>query len=335
MKSAKLGILSGEKCLTRTVCSGNVPPWRMREKVMAGRSGKRRYFIAERREAYLAHLRRTANHEAAARAAGIGSRAARRFRQREPEFEALCLEAEAEAQRRLAGAESPFDGAGAFECIRRGADGRLKIQAQGRRRWSKAAEDVFFDVLRECGNISAAARAAGVTRRAVWLRRRQWPAFARRFEETMEECEIVLEYRVACLGTNWSAAAEALEEAGEDTPPPAAGWSPSPAKAGEEIGNAEAQETPPPRSARSPSPRNRGEELTPPFDPELAMRFLKWRADKKRGLAAPMAALPPAEEVRERIVRKVVAIKRHKALMAKRAGESDSSPPFGGEGDRA
>lgn len=252
---------------------------------MQNNRNKRRWFTAERREAYLEGLRRTGNHAAAAREAGITWGGAWRYRRRKPEFEALCVEAEAEAQRRLAGAEGAFaSGADpAFESIRRGADGRLKIQAQGRRRWSRKAEDRFFAVLRECGNISAAARAAGVARESVWKRRREWPAFARRFEETMDEAEIVLEYRVACLGTNWSETAERTDRT-------------------------EAVE---------------GDAQAPPilFDPELAMRFLRWRAEKKRGKPGRMAALPPAEEVRERIVRKVAAIQRHKALKARRAEE--------------
>lgn len=273
---------------------------------MGGTQAKRRYFIAERREAYLEGLRRTGNHSAAAREAGITAGGARRYRRRMPDYEALCVEAERESQRRLAGAESPFDvmeppsrrpgddaapspqdrpfdGAVGFESIRRGADGRLKIQAQGHRRWSKRAEDRFFDVLRECGNIAAAARAAGVSREAVWKRRRDWPAFARRFEETMEEAEIVLEYRVACLGTNWSETAAQTNE----------------------MQAAEA-ETP-----------------CVPFDPDLAIRFLKWRAEEKSGRRRPIAALPPADEVRERIVRKVMAIKRHKEREEKRREEEE------------
>jgi hypothetical protein len=250
---------------------------------------KRRYFTADRRELYLAGLGRTGNHAAAAREAGITAGGARRFRRRKPEFEALCVAAEREAQGRMAGAEGPFEGGAdpAFESIRRGADGRLKIQAQGRRRWSRKKEDRFFAVLRECGNIAASARAAGVSREAVWQRRRAWPAFARRFDETMEEAEIALEYRVACLGTNWS---EEQHELGT--------------QAFSEDGTLPAAET-------------------VPFDPELAMRFLKWREDKRRGRQGPGAALPSAEEVRERIVRKVAAIRRHKALEAARPGGDD------------
>jgi hypothetical protein len=257
---------------------------------MAGRrQGKRRQFTAARRQVFLEDLRRTGNHASASRAAGITDGGARRYRKRRPEFEALCMEAEREAQRRLAAADGPFDGCNesAFESIRRGADGRLKIQARGKRRWSRRKEEIFFEVLRESGNISAAARAAGVTRRTIWLRRRAWPAFARRFEETMEEAEIVLEFRVACLGTNWSEDAAPDDEAERDAEAEAAAAA---------------------------------------FDPELALRFLKWRAEQKRGQAGANAALPSADDVRERIARSVAALRRHKERDgARRRAEGDGA----------
>ena len=228
-------------------------------------------FGEARRELYLEGLRRTANHEAAARHAGVSAAAARRCRQRVPSFDMLCGEAEREAQRRMAGAQGLDDGDldPAFEGIRRSADGRLKIQALGSRRWSKAKEDFFFAVLRESGNIAASARAAGVSRVAVFKRRREWPAFARRVEETLDEAEVTLEFRVACLGTNWTEEAEAADRA--------------------EIAAMPAE----------------------PFNPELALRFLKWREEKRRGRRGA-TALPDVAEVRARILRKVEAIRRHR-----------------------
>lgn len=250
---------------------------------MAGR-GKRRHFTAERRATYLEALRRTGNHTAAARAAAISWGGAYRYRKRRPEFDAECAEAEREAQRRLAGAEGPFDGCSEaeFESIRRGADGRLKIQALGRRRWSRRKEELFFEVLRECGNIAASARAAGVSREAVWKRRREWPAFRRRFEETLDEAEVSLEFRVACHGTNWSGDPKGEASAEAPEPPPA------------------------------------------PFDPDLALRFLKLRREAKGGRKAPTAALPDAEDVRERIVRKAIAIRRHREREERRRREEGS-----------
>jgi molybdenum-dependent DNA-binding transcriptional regulator ModE len=247
--------------------------------------GKRAYFTQDRRETYLANLRRTGNHEAAAREAGISAAAARRFRQRTPDYQALCAEAGREAHARLAGAQGPEDGVldPAFESIRRGADGRMKVQARGKRRWSKTREDRFFAVLPECGNIAASARAAGVSREAVWKRRRDWPAFARRMEDALDEAEVTLEFRVACLGTNWTEEAEGPER----------------------------NETAETASA------------SVPFDHEFALRFLKWREDKRRGRGRAIAALPPAGDVRARIMRKIEAIKRHRAREAKRAPPED------------
>src|SRR5215217_4176797 len=136
------------------------------ERDMAGHvRGKRRQFTAERREGFIGDLRRTGNHASAARAAGITDGGARRYRRRLPEFEALCIAAVREARQRTAGAEGPFDECveAAFESIRRSSDGRLKIQAKGTRRWSRNKEEMFFEVLRECGNVRASAAAAGVS----------------------------------------------------------------------------------------------------------------------------------------------------------------------------
>ena len=250
---------------------------------------KRRQFTAERRARFIADLRRTGNHASASRAAGITDGGARRYRRRMPEFEALCIAAVQEAQRRLAGAEGPFEDCveTAFESIRRSSDGRVKIQALGKRRWSRRKEEMFFEVLRECGNVRASARAAGVSAEAVWKRRREWAAFARRFEETMDEAEVALEYRVACLGTNWFEEAEASDHA----------------VAVEAAGETAAAEA---------------------FDPDIALRFLKLRAEKKRGTAPSVTALPSADAVRERIARKIEALRRHEALVeARRAAEEE------------
>jgi hypothetical protein len=52
-----------------------------------------------------------------------------------------------------------------------------------------------------------------------------------------------------------------------------------------------------------------------PFDPEFALRYLKWRQEKKagRGRRGRVPEPPSIEAVTEKIVRKVEAIKRHRA----------------------
>jgi hypothetical protein len=114
----------------------------------------------------------------------------------------------------------------------------------------------------------------------------------------MEEAEIALEFRVACIGTNWSEAADQADERaieGEDG-----------AEDPGEGGEAEAD--------------SGGAAAAPPFDPELALRFLKWRAERKRG-GGEAAALPSAEEARASILRKVDAIIRHEAREKARRAE--------------
>lgn len=59
-----------------------------------------------------------------------------------------------------------------------------------------------------------------------------------------------------------------------------------------------------------------------PFDPDFALRFLKWREEKRRGAVnrgAAVAAPPPIEEVTERIIAKIEAIERHERR--RRGGE--------------
>jgi hypothetical protein len=72
-----------------------------------------------------------------------------------------------------------------------------------------------------------------------------------------------------------------------------------------------------------------GEEpAVPRFDPDLALRILKWREAKRLGIAKAgrngrVAALPPVDEVRERILRKVAAIKRHRQREEGRRRDAD------------
>ena len=57
-------------------------------------------------------------------------------------------------------------------------------------------------------------------------------------------------------------------------------------------------------------------EVSPePLDLDAAMRFLKWREERRRGRGrwAPRAKPPSIEEVTDKLVRRVEAIKRHRA----------------------
>lgn len=238
---------------------------------------KVRRFTVERRAAFLEHLRRSGNQAAAARSVGFDRSAPEQRRKRDAAFELECRAALEEASRRLAGAADPWghDGDAEFETVRRSCDGRTKIVRTRARMWSRRAEDLFLDTLRGCGNISAAARAVGFSTTMIWQRRRKWPAFARRVEEALEEAELVLEFRLATIGNDRC---------------PIDG----------EPGDAAA------------APQADAEER-PRFDPEFALRFLKWREEKRRGrpVRGAWAGEPrDVEGMRERILTQINAIKR-------------------------
>ncbi|MCW3845820.1 hypothetical protein OF829_01105 [Sphingomonas sp. LB-2] len=242
---------------------------------------KVRRFTVERRVAFLDHLRRSGNQAAAARSLGFDRTVPEQRRRRDAAFELECRAALEEAHRRLAGATDPFahDGDAEFETIRGGRSGRVQIVATRTGKWSKRAEDLFLDTLRGCGNVAAAARAIGFSESLVWQRRRKWPAFERQMEAALEEAEVVLEFRLATLG---------IDRCGADGEPVA--------------------ESP---SASGPAVAEAGQSR---FDPDLALRFLKWREEKRRGKPARGNAwrrVRSPEEVTESIMTKLNAIAAH------------------------
>jgi hypothetical protein len=171
-----------------------------------------------------------------------------------------------------------------FELVRRGPDGRLRIVAIGTGRWNAAIDARFLGLLRENGNISASARAVGFTADAVWARRRKWPAFAEALEAVLEEAEIALEFRLVGMRNNL-------------VPPAETGTVPTAADC-----------------------------HSIPFDPEFALRFLKWREDKRTGRARRGRNYgppePTIEEVRDSVLGKLAAIRRHREA-GKSRGDGD------------
>lgn len=188
------------------------------------------------------------------------------------------------ADNRLGQAQSAFEGVeDDFQVIRRTSNGRWQLAAVRPGQWTRVTEAAFFAYLRETGNIAAAARSVGTEPSSVFERLRKWPAFARRWDEVLEDASVTLEFRLATQ--DGAAAGDALED-------PAA-------EAAAEAGRAK-------------------------FDPKFALRFLKWRHEKQSGRArrrGRVPAPPSIEEVTERIVRRVQAIKRHRA----RGGEPPRS----------
>ena len=245
---------------------------------MAGEMRKRRRWrwTAQRRARLIELVEESGNLTASAEAVGTSYKALHRLRLKDPEFRRRCDEAARSAHERLAKSEAAFETDGdEFQAIRRTSNGRYQLTAVPKRHWTKRTEDEFFGYLRETGNISAAARSVGSDKSSVFRRCRKWPGFARRWDEVLEEASMTLEFRLACQD------GAATGGAGDE----------SAADAAAEAGRAK-------------------------FDPELALRFLKWRHEKLTGRArrrGSVPAPPSIEEVTEKIVRQVEAIKRHRA----------------------
>ena len=235
------------------------------------RSRKMLRFTALRRDTYLTVLAETGNKRAAAEAIGFRRNRMDGIRKRDPAFAADCAAALATATERLNGGDGQFDGVDdpEFQTLRRCRNGRVQIIAVGPGRWSKRVEDRFLAILGRCGNVEASARAVGFAGTDIFRRRRQWPGFARRLAEALDEADVRLEFRLACYGNT-------VPPDGEDAP-------------------ADCPEV--------------------PFDPEFALKYLKWRQEKKagRGRRGRIATPPSIEAVTEKIIRKVEAIKRHRA----------------------
>jgi hypothetical protein len=247
-----------------------------------GSEGERRPYrrlTADERGRFLAVLRETGNRKAAAAAIGVEPRLMDQRREHDPELDRDWREAAEAAHRGLSEATGPFDcpQEDKFNTIRRGKGGRLQRVAAGDGRWTAGVERRFMAALRRFGSVRAAAHAVGFSEGAVWDRRRKWPAFAEKVEQLLDEAELELEFRIASMGSN-------LVPADDDSET-------------EEAEEAEVAPAPP-----------------VPFDPDFAMRFLKWREEKRRGRGrwAPRAKPPTIEQVTEKIVRRVLAIKRHR-----------------------
>lgn len=246
-------------------------------------SGSKRPHVrltVEQRARFLQVLRETGNRKAAAAAIGVEPRLMDQRREHDPELDRDWEEAAEAAHQGLSEATGPFDcpQGGRFNMIRRGKQGRLQRVAAGDGRWTAGVEKRFLAAVRHFGSVRAGARAVGFSEGAIWDRRRKWPAFAEKLEQVLDEAELELEFRIASMGGNVVPADDGADDGAE-----------------------------PEESEAAPA-------HTLPFDPDFAMRFLKWREEKRRGRGrwAPRAKPPGIEQVTEKIVRRVLAIKRHR-----------------------
>lgn len=264
-------------------------------RAVSGARAPRKRLVGARREQFLAVLGQTGNVRMAAADIGMDKRTLERMRRADPALDRDWTAAVDAADARLQAATAQFAG-DPDEMIKRGPGGRLQVVAVRAGGWTGRVENGFFDLLRQTGNISASARAVGFAANYVWERRRQWPEFARRWEQALEEAEIELEFRLVRLGNNVAPTA------------------------GVESGEADA--------AKPAAPR---------FDPEFALKFLKWREEKRVGRGArghggrggrgarygPRE--PTIEDVRDEIIARLAAIRRHRARKAGTDGEGGAN----------
>jgi hypothetical protein len=234
-----------------------------------------------KREKFLEVLGQTGNRATAAAAIGVEPRLMDQRRRFDPTLDSDWTAAVAQADRRLSGADGPFDciGGGGMNVVRRGRDGHLQIVRAGPKRWSRKIEDRYLAALSLYGNFAAAARAIGFSESSAIQRRRKWPDFARRIEEALDEADLAIEFRLAHEANDVRAFGNVSDDSGAADGLPAV------------------------------------ETKDSKFDPDFALRYLKWRQEKKagRGRRGRAPEPPSIEAVTEKIVKRVEAIRKHRA----------------------
>lgn len=146
---------------------------------------------AQRRGAFLKALEASGNQTLAAEKACVSRSWVCKERALNPKFDAEVRAAVRKAQDKLADHPEPrpptgwghLDGA---QLVVRGTNGRrLQIARARPGQISPRTEQRLLQVLSATCNGDAACREAGVSKSAVWSHRKRWPAFARKWDETV------------------------------------------------------------------------------------------------------------------------------------------------------
>jgi hypothetical protein len=168
-----------------------------------------------RRRRFFMLLEESGNVRIAAELAGLGIGAIYRLKRVEPGFSERMARARRTASARLAarsGAEEELAGL----VLRRGAGGHLRLMSPGRPWWEPERHDeIFLRALRGTGNVTAAARAAGFTRKAADDQRKARPGFAADWERAMAESRPRLEDLLVEYAARWSLASAGQPFEGE------------------------------------------------------------------------------------------------------------------------
>ena len=161
---------------------------------------------AARREAFLRVLGECGNQTVAAERARVSRSWVCKWRGLDPAFDATVKAAVAAAQARLraeaaaGGSVKPRKGWGHLDGVElavRGTGGKLgrrvQIARAGPREWSPATERRFLDVLAATCNVTAAIAEAGRSKGSAYAHRKRWPAFAKKWDQVLEEAYASLE----------------------------------------------------------------------------------------------------------------------------------------------
>lgn len=240
------------------------------------------------RDMFLKVLGETGNVSEAALAAGVKRGTAYNLRRRDLWFARDWDEAVASAPERMrARAPNPL------QTIKRSAAGRTQLQAVRASQWNARDDAAFFARLEATGNVSASARAIGRNPNTAWRRRRECPAFAKRLETALEDAEVRLEHGLVHY-------ANTLIDLAQD--------------------GAEAQEA-----------ADDGKDVVTPVEASFALQVVKWldarKAGKKRGARHCGRKVASIEEVRDEVIRRVNAIRRHRERFGpEQGGGGDAGP---------
>ena len=163
---------------------------------------------AARRGAFLRALEATGNVTLAAERAGVSRSWVMKARRAEPDFEAACAAAVAQAAARLGAEEGNRPPAGwgfldGAELVVRGSNRRRVQIARARAgQWSARTEDRFLAALAATCNVKAACAAAGKGFASAYAHRKRWPDFARRWDEAEAEGDARIEAALVARGSN-------------------------------------------------------------------------------------------------------------------------------------
>jgi hypothetical protein len=163
-----------------------------------------RKFSEARKQAFLKGVRETGNQTIAAERAKVSRSWVQLHRSTDPQFDADCRAAIAEAKESLAwapdrvrgtrGSNRPPSGWGHLdgeELVVKGTGGsgggkRVQIARARLKQWTPRVEDRFLATLAATCNVKAACAAVAMTAASAYAHRKRWPGFAARWDAAIE-----------------------------------------------------------------------------------------------------------------------------------------------------